>query len=125
MTPFLRFALVGAAGFVVDAATLYTVAALGTGWLGGRVLSYLAAATFTWGANRRFTFAVARPPSLGEWARFLVANAGGGLVNLGTYSGLLLGVPVVTHAPVLGVAAGSLAGLVINYMLSRRFVFSR
>ncbi|MGH8576331.1 MAG: GtrA family protein, partial [Gammaproteobacteria bacterium] len=46
---FLRFGLVGTAGFVVDAAALTAAMAwLGLGPYGGRVVSYLAAATFTW-----------------------------------------------------------------------------
>ena len=54
---FLRFGLVGTAGFVVDAAALTAAMALGLGPYGGRVVSYLAAVTFTWAMNRRFTFA--------------------------------------------------------------------
>jgi hypothetical protein len=34
-------------------------------------------------------------------------------------------VPIVAENPVLGVAAGSLAGLVGNFVLSRRFVFGQ
>ena len=51
---FLRFGLVGTAGFVVDAAALTAAMAwLGLGPYGGRVVSYLAAVTFTWAMNRR------------------------------------------------------------------------
>ncbi|WP_225205882.1 GtrA family protein [Novosphingobium huizhouense] len=123
MPPFARFALVGAAGFVVDAGVLTLARSTGAGLLAGRALSYLVAATFTWGCNRRFTFAATQAPSVGEWARFLLVNAGGGLVNLAVYSALVLALPPVARMPVLGVAAGSLAGLAVNFALSRRFVF--
>ncbi|BEU99772.1 GtrA family protein [Novosphingobium olei] len=123
MNAFLRFALVGAAGFLVDAGVLALAVSMGAGLFAGRALSYLVAATFTWACNRRFTFAATQAPSVGEWARFLVANAGGGIVNLGVYSALVVAVPLVAHAPVLGVAAGSIAGLTVNFLLSRRFVF--
>lgn len=119
---FVRFALVGAAGFVVDASVLYGALALGFGPIAGRLLSYLAAATATWLMNRRFTFASEQPPSFREWASFIAANAVGGLVNLALYAVL------VTQAelePVIGVAAGSIAGLAINYTLSRFVVFRR
>lgn len=122
---FWRFALVGAAGFVVDVAALAAAFALGFGLYSGRALSFLCAATFTWAANRRFTFAVKAPPSVGEWLRFLVANAQGGIVNYLTYAALVTWGPGVLGHPFLGVAAGSIAGLAVNYALSERFVFRR
>ena len=121
---FLRFALVGAAGFFVDVAALYASFALGAGVYAGRVVSYLCAATFTWGVNRRFTFASEARPSISEWLKFLVANAGGGLVNYGTYAALVSwGTGLLGH-PALAVACGSVAGLAVNYLASSRFVFT-
>ena len=122
---FLRFALVGCLGFVVDAAVLKGALGLGAGLLSGRLASYLAAATTTWYANRRFTFAMEVPPSLGEWWRFLLGNAVGGLTNYGVYAVLVRSLPFFAANPVLAVAVGSLSGLVINFALSRRFVFRR
>jgi hypothetical protein len=77
---FLRFGLVGTAGFMVDAAALTAAMALGLGPYGGRVVSYLAAATFTWAMNRRFTFADADPRrGTAQWGRFVAANGAGGV----------------------------------------------
>lgn len=122
---FLRFAAVGTAGFVVDAAVLtFAMSALGLGLYGGRVVSYLAAATFTWAANRRFTFAGAdRAHPVVQWLKFLLANAMGAAVNYGTYAVLVTWLPLATRHPVLGVAAGSIAGLVVNFAASKRWVF--
>jgi putative flippase GtrA len=122
---FLRFAAVGAAGFVVDASVLhFATHVLASGLYLGRVLSYLAAATATWMLNRRYTFAAARSDGLvGEWSRFLATNAVGGLVNYAVYAALVTLVRQVALWPALGVAAGSLAGLLINFTLSRRLVF--
>ena len=121
---FLRFALVGAAGFFVDVAALYASFALGAGVYTGRVISYLCAATFTWGVNRRFTFASEAPPSFGEWLRFMLANASGGLVNYGTYAALVFWGSGLLGHPALAVACGSVAGLVVNYLASSHFVFT-
>ena len=122
----LRFGIVGVAGFVVDAAVLTAAIALGLGpWL-GRVLSYLAAATATFALNRAWTFrdaASAQP--MRQWALFLVVNLVGFTFNYGTYAVLIALVPIVAENPVLGFAAGSLAGLVGNFVLSRRFVFGQ
>jgi putative flippase GtrA len=122
---FLQFTLVGTAGFVVDTAALYAaIYWLGTGPYFGRVFSYLFAATFTWISNRRYTFKDQRDPRLvGEWFRFLAGNAIGGLINYGVYAALLATLVSVSRWPVLGVAAGSLAGLITNFNLSRRWVF--
>lgn len=121
----MRFALVGCAGFLVDAGVLYAVLALGADRYTGRILSYLAAATFTWALNRHYTFRAQRGASLlSEWGRFLAANSVGGLINWATYA-ILVSVSALAFAhPVIGVAAGSLAGLVVNFTLSRQYVFN-
>jgi putative flippase GtrA len=119
----LRFALVGVVGFLVDAAVLYGMAAVGVGIRLGRVVSYLFAVTTTWVLNRRYTF---RGPSgysmLGEWARYGASQLGGAAVNLGVYY-LLIRISFVADHPVIGVAAGSLSGLMLNFMIAKVAVF--
>jgi putative flippase GtrA len=122
----MRFGVVGVAGFVVDAGVLTAAIALGLGPWFGRVLSYLAAATATFALNRAWTFrGAARGRPVRQWALFLVVNLVGFVFNYGTYAALIAWVPLVAATPVLGVAAGSLAGLVGNFVLSRRFVFGQ
>lgn len=120
---FARFALVGSVGFLVDAAVLYALAWGGVSWLVGRLGSYVVAATATWLMNRRFTFSVRQSASVAEWVRFLTANSVGGLVNYGTYAVLISTLPLAATHPILGVGAGSVAGLVVNFTLSRHMVF--
>lgn len=122
---FLRFGVVGTVGFVVDSAVLLGMMALGAGPYGGRVVSYLVAASTTFALNRAWTFRSARrdAPVAAQWGRFVLLNLAGFAANYGTYAALVAGVPLVAAHPVLGVAAGSLAGMFINFGLSRRFVF--
>jgi putative flippase GtrA len=122
---FLRFGVVGTVGFVVDSAVLLGMMALGLGPYGGRVVSYLAAASTTFALNRAWTFRTARrdAPVAAQWGRFVLLNLAGFAANYGTYAALIASVPLVAAHPVLGVAAGSLAGMFINFGLSRRFVF--
>jgi putative flippase GtrA len=123
---FLRFSAIGVAGFLIDALSLYfAMNVLGAGHYSGRAFSYFVAATSTWALNRRFTFHAQRSSNrLAEWAKFFTANAAGGLVNYAVYSALVATSAVVSEWPILGVAAGSLAGLLINFNLSRRAVFT-
>lgn len=121
---FLRFAAVGAAGFLVDAGALWLAMQAGAGPLGGRALSYLAAATFTWALNRRLTFREAGAGgALAQWARFLAVNAVGGAVNYAVFAALVLAGGAFAAHPTLAVAAGSASGLVFNFAFSKRLVF--
>lgn len=121
---FLRFGVVGTIGFVVDTAVLYAGLAIGLGLYGGRAISYLAAASTTWALNRAWTFrGQGDKPALQQWAIFLLVCLVGFACNYGTYAALVSSVPAVARYPVVGVAAGSLAGMIGNFLLSRRFVF--
>jgi putative flippase GtrA len=53
-----------------------------------------------------------------------MANFGEAIVNYGTYAVLVAGSSFVHRYPVLGVAAGSLAGLSVNFVASRQLVFA-
>lgn len=124
---FLRFSAVGVAGFAIDALILYfAIHQLGAGLYLGRLLSYITAATFTWALNRRYTFKDKRDRKMArEWVKFLAANAVGGLINYAVYAVLVDRIDLVATWPVIGVAAGSVAGLIANFSLSRHFVFNR
>jgi len=120
----LAFGTVGVAGFVIDAGTLWGVRLLGVGLLIGRVISYLTAATCTWALNRRYTFTSrAGRGAFREWLTFLLSQLFGATFNLGLYAWLVTSSALVVSHPVLGVAAGSLAGMLVNFFVARNFVF--
>ena len=122
---FVRFAVVGTIGFLVDVTVLYiALHGLGLGFYAGRVLSFLAAATTTWLLNRRYTFQGAEQskPSR-QWATFVTFMTLGAVVNYGTYVAIVWFGPDHLLTPFSGVAAGSIAALAVNYTTSRRFVF--
>ena len=121
---FLRFGVVGTIGFLVDSGVLYGMIWLGAGLYLGRAISYVAAATATWALNRVWTFrGRGGGPVHRQWALFVAVNLLGFALNYGTYAVLVATVPVVAAHPVLGVAAGSIAGMFTNFALSRRVVF--
>jgi putative flippase GtrA len=121
---FVRFAMAGVLGFVVDAAALLALRSVGLDLLTGRVGSFLIAATATWYLNRRFTFRD-RPtaPAARQWSSFLAANSLGGALNYGVYAALVTLHPFLARHPVPAVAAGAIAGLGCNFTLSRSLVF--
>lgn len=123
----LRFALGGMLGFAVDSAALHLLmAGAGLGPYAARVPSFLLAATCTWLVGRYWTFADLRGQRRGrEWRRWIAAMAVGGALNYAVYAAAVAGSATVRGWPVLGVAAGSLAGMVVNYLTARFWVFSR
>jgi len=120
-----RFGVVGTAGFLVDALVLTIGLHAGAGpWL-GRALSYVVAVSVTFSLNRAWTFRAAdrSRPMAQDWGLFALVNLVGFACNYGTYAALIAGVPLIREFPVLGVAAGSLAGMAGNFLLSKRYVF--
>ncbi len=122
---FFRFALVGTAGFLVDATTLKLVLYLGADFYSGRLLSFFVAVTFTWYLNRIYTFKSREPGLLREWFRFVSANGVGGILNYVTYALLVTVFVWFENSPVAAVAAGSIVGLVSNFLLSHHVVFAQ
>lgn len=119
---FLRFALVGAAAFAFDAALTTALIAVGAPPPIARAIALFVSMNATFLANGIVTFGgFARGAALiRQWAAYMLANALGAGVNYGVF---LL---VVGHAqPILAVAAGSIAGLVVNYTGSRWLAFRR
>jgi putative flippase GtrA len=121
---FLRFSAVGVVGFLIDAGVLQMLLVLGQGPYLGRLASFLAAATGTWLLNRRYTFRATTTRALHrEWLHYLALMVVGGAVNYGVYAACLVTLPLVRAYPVIGVAVGSCAGLVVNFLSARFLVF--
>ncbi|MBE9606818.1 GtrA family protein [Acetobacteraceae bacterium H6797] len=122
---FIRFGVVGVAGLVVDTLVLYAMLGLGAGLYGGRIISYIAAASTTYALNRAWTFRAraGQAPIARQWALFLAVNLVGFAMNYGTYVALVSFWPLAAAHPVIAVAAGAIAGMGGNFILSRRLVF--
>ena len=121
----MLFTIVGAIGFVVDAGIVQIlVREFSINPYGARVVSFLAAATTTWGFNRRYTFAGHGSGSRRrELFRYLIAMAGGFALNYGAYAALVATWPLVRQWPAIGVAAGSVAGAALNFLTSKYWIF--
>ncbi len=120
----LQFGMVGTIGFLVDSGALLLLMSFGLNPYWGRLGSFFMAVNSTWVLNRNFTFKAKKTTTLGtEWVKYLMANSLGAILNYGVYALLLSKVEFVAQWPVIGVAAGSIVGLMANYINSRVFVF--
>ena len=125
---FLRFAVIGAAAFVVDVGVLYLLRHVGFDLYSARALSWCASATFAWLGNRYFTFGVRtdrRWSVRGEWLRYQLSVLAGGFLNYAVYAALVTCFRFVHDHPWMAVAAGTLAGMFLNFTLVRRLLYQR
>ena len=120
---FVRFAGVGAAGFLVDAGVLAALHhAAGVDALAARIVSISAAVLVTWRLNRRHTFGPSTTGQASEGLRYgLVAALHAGL-NYGIYAAALTAMPDLL--PVAGLLVSTLAAMAFSYLGYSRFVFA-
>jgi putative flippase GtrA len=124
LVQFGMFGMVGLGGFVIDTGTVYALKGRFGLYVAG-LAAYFTAATGTWMFNRLWTFrhATRSEPWHVQWRRFLTANLGGFIINRGLYAILVTFVDVAARQPVIAVFAGALAGMTLNFNLSRKMVF--
>ena len=127
---FLVFGAVGTLGFIIDSAVLYATAGW-LGWYGARALSFVTATTANWHLNRHFTFRSASATKIKgfqglmrQYFSYLASMGGGALLNYAVYAAII---DMSTHplAPLMGVATGSIAGLLVNFLSARHLLLRR
>ena len=124
ISQFLRFGIAGGIGFAVDVTVLYLAMAAGANFYLGRGISFLCAVFATWQVNRNFAFKSSGSLALWqEWWRYLFAMLGGGVVNYVCSAAAVMLLPPGPLVPMLGVAIGSIAGMSVNFLSSKLFVF--
>jgi putative flippase GtrA len=119
----LKFGTVGTVGFMVDTAVVYSLRHQ-LGLYGAGVVAFVVAVSANWVMNRLWTFrGRGSLPAHREWARYVATNAVGFVLNRGTYALMVTFVAAAAEQPVLAVAAGSIAAMGVNFVLSRQVVF--
>jgi putative flippase GtrA len=123
----LRFGVVGVIGFLVDTATVYGLHfGAGADLYTAGAAAYVVAASTTWALNRAWTFSEASKARPGrQWALFLAVQLIGFALNRGTYAALVTFVPLAATHPIIAVAAGSIAGMGVNFLTARTLVFRK
>lgn len=124
LSQLLRFGISGGIGFLVDVAVLYLAMAAGANFYAGRGISFLCAVFATWQINRNYAFKPSGSMSVWqEWWRYLLAMLGGGVINYLASAVAVALLPPSSVAPMIGVAIGSIAGMSVNFISSKLFVF--
>jgi putative flippase GtrA len=119
---FLRFALVGGVGFLIDVgllAALYHGAELDP--FSARAISIATAAFSTWRLNRRITFGASASRQTTEGFRYAVVAAMTAALNYILYTLLLTLWPSLP--PVAALVVATLAAMSVSYVGYSRFVF--
>ncbi|MFI8620101.1 GtrA family protein [Marinomonas sp. NPDC078689] len=131
--PFVRFAIVGSIGFLVDLTCMILLSL----WLSpmlARTGSFWIAATSNWAWNRHFTFRHANTmnpkETLQQWGHFLFCSGLSFIPNWGCYYFLMKFVLPNSHPhsllwPYVAMVPGIVLGLFLNYAFSRFWVFNR
>lgn len=123
---FLRFAVVGAGGFAIDAAVFMALLSAGVDPYLGRALSAIVAVTATWWLHREWTFRPqGRDARSGAYTTYLLVQGGGLLVNYVVFATVL---SLTSASPVdafVALVAGAAVALAFNFAGARCLVFGR
>ncbi|HEX3847007.1 MAG TPA: GtrA family protein [Steroidobacteraceae bacterium] len=118
-----RFIVVGGLGFAIDGGLLYTLVSRGADPYLARAISFPPAVTATWYLNRVWTFAARSQAPRSQYLRYLAVQGAGALGNYAVYALILAFVRHTAERAFAAFAAGSAAGLLINFVGSRTLVF--
>jgi len=123
LPPIVRFGMVGAFAYVVDAGSLLVLNEF-LHVVPARLIAFAVAVTTTFFLNKGLTFdGLIDQYLIRSYVKYVSANSVGGVINLIVSTTLLLqDIPYLSHS-LVAVAMGSLSGLVANYTLSKRFIF--
>jgi dolichol-phosphate mannosyltransferase len=119
------FCLVGGLGMFVDLLVITIGVELVGLWFGwARLVGFLAAVSFNFALNDRFTFGGEGKAILPiRYMRFLLTCSAGMLVNYGVSMWLFLGFEFFTSYYLLAAVAGVIAGTAVNFAGSKWFAF--
>lgn len=119
----LRFALVGAAGFLVDTAIVLLL--LGAGWRPAvaRCAAFGVAVLVTWLLNRSFSFQASKLGHVGkEGGAYFLVQLGGFAANLLVFTSLL-NLTRPWSYPLLALMLAAAVGMTVNYTGARVFIY--
>ena len=123
--PFL-FALSGVAGFLADYITTFLISLIVSPYI-ARIPAFIAATLTTWQINRKYTFKgkTRYDSDLKEYAHYLGLMIFGLVANYIAFAIAYSQLGAYTFGLITSIAIGSLAGMLINFVLSKRFIYNK
>jgi putative flippase GtrA len=115
-----KFLAVGAAGYVANLLLFAGLYGLGTPYIAGSVLSYLAANALMYLGNRYFTFRLGRDGFWSAYLRYMLVGAVVVGLNAAILAALVEGAGI---APRLGLALSLLLITPVAFVLFKRWTF--
>jgi putative flippase GtrA len=119
---FLKFAVVGTLGFLVDTATVYALRS----WIGIYAAGFAgtgASVSITWPLNRNWTFNANSGSAHRQLPLYLATTFLALALNRSVFMLLVTFVPLCNRQPVFAVAAGAISGMFLSFGLNRAVVF--
>jgi len=127
-TKYIKFACVGVIGFLVDLSAMMLFSTFMPLFI-ARLAAFFFAVNSNWLLNRSFTFKTQQLASnsglIQEWSRFVCSSCFGAIPNLLCYWILVTGLSLSGNAAIIAIIPGILFGMLINYVLADRWVFSK
>ena len=119
---FLRFAIVGGTGFLIDAGLLALLHhGVGIDPFSARLASIIVAAFSTWRLNRLVTFGASRASQTTEGLRYAAVAALTACFNYAVYAAMLIAWPGLP--PLAAAIFATLAAMIFSYLGYSRIVF--
>lgn len=116
---FMRFVVIGGAGFVIDAGLTHTLMLSGLTHWWARMPAILAAMAFTWQCNRRWTYGLVRKPGWQEAGRYFSVAGTVASLNYAAYALLAL----AGVSPLIGIVVATALQSGTAFFGYRRFAF--
>ncbi len=118
---FFRFLLVGGSGFLIDAGITYLLNSLGLApWL-ARIPAIALAMTYTWAANRHFTYGVRTGRTVGEALRYAAVAASMASINYIIYFVLVSN----GFCTLVAITFSTACQTIVSFHLYRHIVYRR
>ena len=124
---FIKFAMVGAVGFFLDAFTLLWLLEINWTLFSGRMASFACAVSVTWYLNRMWTFnqvGVVKLTVVQQYGYYLTVQVIGAGINIGTFFLVIYWFPMTGVQPLIPLVVGSLVAMGFNYILAKKVVYT-
>jgi putative flippase GtrA len=122
---FIRFSIIGGIGFLIDLFIFFlAIQIFDSSVYLSRLFSALCAASFTWYGNRLITFSMPKREALWkEWINYIYVMIPGNIMNYLVFFLIVFNIGDNIIILFIAISLGVISGLIINFNLSKIFVF--